>query len=177
MEHNLDLGPDAQANHALALLRGLSFAGPIEPDGMLVPGIWFAFDPEAEMGGEVESTPGMLLRARFRVVVPGRWMALHVALGDIDLTNLHVLGFVCKSDAPEPVTFRASLRSATDSGFVDCFFPKRVVAFGETSTHVDLLQIGRSEPLPIRAPWREMILFFDRKDFEITFRDLRLFIV
>lgn len=185
MEHNLDFGPEAQANHALAALRGLSGGGPIEADRMPVPGVWFALDPESEMGGSYETQPGMLLTARVRVVVPGRWLALHVALGAVDLAGRHVVGFVCRSEAPEPVTWRASLRSGTDAdpeasaggGFVDCFFPKRLVAFGEPSTHIDLLQVGRSEPLPLQAAWRELILFFERKDFEITLRDLRLFIV
>lgn len=177
MQHNLDLGPDAPANTNLAILRGLTLSGQIGVDAIDAPGLSFAIDPESITGGSFSSEPGMLLQAKFEVEKPGRWMALHLQLGPAALTDAQIAGFVLKSDAPETITFRACLRSGIEGGFVDCFFPKRVISFADTSVHVDVLKLGENEPLPATAPWRELILFFERKSQEVVLRDLRVFIV
>lgn len=38
MIHNLHLGPEADASHALALLRAMEMDAPVEPGQHLVPG-------------------------------------------------------------------------------------------------------------------------------------------
>ncbi len=177
MEHNLNLGPDAQANHTLAALRGTEQSGQINVDPIAVSGVFFGLDPNGKVGGTFTTTPGDLLSLKFEVEQPGRWMGLHVALGDVPLDGAQVLGFVLKSDAPVTVTFRACLRSGTADGFVDCFFPKRIITFSDPTIHLDVLKMGVNAPVPTHAPWRDLILFFEPQSQEVAIRDLRVFVV
>lgn len=177
MTHNLDLGPDAGANHLLALLRGLSFSGPVASDSPLLPGLFFSLDPESSTQLRCHSAPGMMVEAEFTVARPGRWMALHINLSEADLRGRQVLGVVCKSHSPAATTFRLCLRSGREGGFTDTFFRKTVVAYAETSTHLDALMLDAEPGLPTEAPWRELVLFFRPETSKITLQDLRIFIV
>ncbi len=170
-------GPEAQVNQSLAELHQLTRQGLVVSDDPIVPGIWLSLDPESATQGSYTTAPGMLLSVSFHTETPGRWQALHLGLGGIDLRDRHVLGFVLRSDAPQTVTFRACLRSGEEGGFTDHFFPRHIVSFEETSVHVDLLQIGRSPDLAREAPWRHLILFFKPQSLDVTLRDMRVFVL
>lgn len=178
MTDNLDFGPDAQANHALAVLRGLSFEGELAPGQALVPGIFFTWDGESEMRVTGKSQPGQLLEAGFTASRPGQWLSLHVALGAADLTGAQTFGLVCKSASPYATTFQPCLRSGlAEGGFSDHFFRKRVLTHGQPSLHLDALLMEADPELPRTAPWRELVLFFRPETSRIDLQDLRLFIV
>lgn len=176
--HNLDLGPDAGANHLLAMLRQQDMQGDLVSGLPILPGLFFSLDPDSVTTGTYASAPGLLLEADFTVEHPGRWMALHIALGDADLTGRQVLGVVCKSASPQTTTYRICLRSGRETGdFVDHFLRKTVVAYASPSLHLDALQIEADATLPLQAPWRELILFFRPETSRIALHDLRIFIV
>lgn len=174
---NLLLGPDAQINHTIGLLRATSAKNQLVDQMKLMPGAFFGIDPEGKVTGRSVSGGGHLLQLKYTVGRPPRWLALHLAVGGVDLGKAAVFGVACKSRAPEAATFRLCLRSATPEGFVDAFLPKHVVAFSETSTHVDLLKLEGHEHVPAQASWRELILFFQPSSADFELHDLRVFIV
>ena len=178
MTHSLDLGPEAGVNSILATLRQLDRpAAPLGPGEHMVPGVFMDVDPEARIISEVESRPGSLLSARFTVESEARWLALHVELGDIDLSDRMILGLACRSKAPESTTFRPCLRNGTADGFSDIFFRKTAIAYAEPSLHLDALMIEAHPDLNIAAPWRELVLFFRPETSEVELQDLRLFMI
>lgn len=179
--HNLDLGPDADAAHRLALLRAaeltVSVSTAVSPDVPLFPGVFLSFDPESAITGEVTSVPGSLLHLDLRVERPGRWRGLHFSLGEVDLTGAMVIGFACRSAAPTSIAVRVALRSGLGSGFVDCFFRKTLVPHGAASVHLDALEIAGAPELPVGRTWRDLALFFPPETSRVDLQDLRLFIV
>lgn len=176
MDHNLRLGPDADATNALAMLRGAAFDKPLDGDP-LVPGVFLVPDPAAQMTGTVASEDGTLLRLRTEVQTPGAWFGLHVSLGGIDLDRSALVGFACKTRAPATILSRACLRSGEAEGFSDAFFDKHIVSYEAPGLHLDVMEIAPTPALPPHAPWRELILFFPTGSFEIELLDLRLFIL
>lgn len=177
MTDNLLLGPDAQINHTIGLLRSVPADGRLSDGLRLAPGAFMALDLEGEVEGLCATGGESLLRLNYTTGKAPRWLALHMAVGGVDLGRSAVFGVACKSRAPEAVTFRLCLRSATASGFVDAFLPKHVVAFAEPSTHVDLLKLEGHENVPAQADWRELILFFQPRSAVCELLDLRVFIV
>ena len=173
MANNLDLSPDGQLAFSLATLRGLDFAGPA-PDGFhVVPGIFFSLDPEAGSTVQIESRPGELMTIRLGADRPGRWLTLNLGIGGADFSGCKIVGFACKSDAPMTSTFRVSVRSGTAEGHRDDFFPKTVVSYPKTALHLDVLDLEANPAFPARAPWRELVVFFEVATAEIALRDFR----
>ncbi|PCJ07328.1 MAG: hypothetical protein COB16_11635 [Rhodobacteraceae bacterium] len=149
--------------------------GPLPPDGVLAPGVWIHADPEGQQQVESLQLPGGGLTLRTTVQHPGGWLALHIALGEVDLSDHVLIGFYARIQAPRACTWRACLRSGTEVGFVDHFFDRDVVSYGAASSHMDMMELAPQRRLPRRADWREFILFFHVESFETTLLDLRLF--
>lgn len=174
---NLLLGPDAQINHRIGVLRTTVTDQPLAEQLPLVPGAFVSIDREGEVAGRCVTGGESLLRLDYTCRKSPRWLALHLRVGGLNLDQAAIFGVVCKSRAPQAATFRLCLRSAAPAGFVDAFLPKHVVTFAETSTHVDLLQLQGHEDVPVRADWRELILFFQPQSAAFDLLDLRVFIV
>lgn len=185
MTHNLDLGPDAGLTHALALLRAADLTLPVvpgaAPDVAVMPGIFLSLDPEGAVRGSLRSAPGRILTLDLAVDRPGRWIALHFALGETDLAGRLVIGFACRTQAPAATPVRAALRSGTPAGsgggFADRFFRKTIVAHADPSVHVDAIEIVEAADLPAGQTWRDLVLFFRPESQTVDLQDLRLFIV
>jgi len=189
------------ANTALDQLCRLRSTGPLEDARRLVPGIWFSIDShDAPVTGQVSTTEGMLLNARMHTPAQAtrRWCTLNIDLGAIDPGNIdpgkgsrgegdsaaskapRLIGFACRTRAPQTRTLRAAIRSFHptafgDSGFADTAFPDHIVAFADDSTHCDLLWIDQHPALRTPAHWRTLILFLDPEGFDILISDLRIF--
>lgn len=178
MTHSLDLGPEAEVNALLAQLRHLDrAAAPLAAGEPLLPGLFFATDPEARTGITLESRPGRLFSAEFLVEGRARWLALHLKLDSVDLGGKMIVGLCVRCQAAQSNTFRACLRNGRDGGFDDIFFRKTVVAYAEPSLHLDALLIEDHPQLAHSAPWRELVLFFRPESGQIEVQDLRLFVV
>lgn len=178
MTHSLDLGPEAAGNSLLASLRLLERApSPLAPHDHLLAGIFLDFDPDAAITAEVESCPGSLLSARFTVEGGARWVALHVQLGETDLSDKMIIGLACRSMAPASTTFRPCLRTLSEDGFSDTFFRKTAISYAEPSLHLDALQIDSHPELTTPGTPRELIFFFRPETGEIDLQDVRLFTV
>ena len=175
MEHNLDFGAEAQANHSLAILRAMECDETVAPDARFAPGIFLSMDPESDTQAQVVSRPGMLADIRFTTTRPGQWLSLNIELGAFDLTGRDVIGFMCKSRAEDTITFRACLRSGAEGGFQDAFFGKRVISYDTPSTHADLIKLDARDDIPATAPWRELLLFFPPDLRQLSLTDLSLF--
>ncbi|MDE4175252.1 hypothetical protein PXK01_13900 [Phaeobacter sp. PT47_59] len=175
MEHNLDFGAEAQANHSLAILRAMECDDAVEPGARFAPGVFLSVDPESDTTAQLVSRPGMLADIRFTTSRPGRWLSLNIELGAFDLSARDVIGFMCKSRAEDTITFRACLRSGTEGGFQDAFFGKRVISYDAPSTHADLIKLDEREDIPATAPWRELVVFFPSDLRQLSLIDLSLF--
>jgi hypothetical protein len=175
MEHNVDFGAEAQANHALAVLRALEVDAVVAPDDRFAPGIFLSVDPASDTKIKLTSRPGELMTLDFTTKRPGQWLSLNIALGEFDQSHRDILGLVCKTRAEDTVTLRACLRSGVEGGFIDAFFGKRVVSYNATSTHADLIKLEERDDIPPQAPWRELVLFFPPDLRQLQLIDLRLF--
>lgn len=177
MTQNIAIGPDAQINHALAVLRDAVTEGEIRGETWLLPGVVVRADPALKPGGRFTSPEGRLMDLDVSVGGEGAWMALHLSLGRRDYTPYGFVGFACRAAAPEPITMQPCLRSGTEDGFVDCFYDKHVLAMPEEASHLDALSVQNRPNLPLQAPWRELILFLPTHNFRLSLLDLRIFVV
>jgi hypothetical protein len=177
MANNLDLAPDGQMAFSLASLRALDYSGPAVSGQHLVPGIFFSLDPESTNAVTVESHPGELMKFRLVVDRPGRWLTLNMSVGSADLSGCKIIGFACKLDSPTTTTFRVCMRSGGDGGHKDVFFKKSVVSYPKTALHLDVLELEDTPEISPKAPWREIVIFFQREPSEINLRDFRLIVI
>lgn len=177
MTDNIALGPDGQANHALAVLRAESREGELGEHVHFLPGIDLRADPALQLAGRYRSPEGRILELSARPGGQGSWCALHLGFPAGSLQPYGVLGFALRGAAPQMQVLRACLRSGTEEGFSDCFFDKHVLLRPEESSHVDALQAAGRPGLPPEAPWRELILFLPSAACDLTLTDLRVFLV
>lgn len=177
MANNLDLAPDGQMAFSLASLRALDYNGPAINGQHLVPGIFFSLDPESTNTVTVESRPGELMKFRLAVDRPGRWLTLNMSVGTADLSGCKIVGFACKLDSPTTTTFRACLRSGAEGGHKDVYFKKSVVSYPKTALHLDVLDLDDTPEISAKAPWREIVIFFQRETSDINLRDFRLIVI
>lgn len=168
--------PLEDAMLTLAELRAFEGAGPLSEDGTILPGAFLAMDrQQGEMGASFASAPGVLLDLQVTVTRPGRWLALNFALGNRDLSGLEVLGLWCRLRAPQVVTAKLAVRTGLGEGFEDAAFTRHLVAFPDSATHVDVLQLADFPVLWAEASWRNLMLTFETKSFALTIEDLRIF--
>ena len=177
MANNLNLSPDGELVASLNALRALEYAGPAANGQHLVPGIFFSLDPDSANTVEVTSRQGELMTMRMGVDKPGRWLTLNMTAGSADFSACKIVGFACKLDAPVTTTFRVCLRCGDGGGHKDTFFPKTVVAYPKTALHLDVMEIEANPDIRVRAPWREIVMFFPRESAEITLRDFRFIVI
>ena len=174
---NLSLASDAQVNHLIGVVRSTEAKYSLADELRLAPGAFFSIDPDGKVSGHCAAGGSNVLSVEYSVEHPVKWFGLHFSMGGIDLRDAAVFGVVCKSRSPEATTLRVCLRSPTPDGFVDAFLPKHVVAYGQASTHVDLMKLEGREDVPSQAAWRELILFFPTQSAAIDLIDLRVFVV
>ena len=108
---------------------------------------------------------------------PGRWLSLNLGIGAADMSGCKIMGFACKSDALATTTSRVCVRTGVEGGHRDVFFPKTVVSYPKTSLHLDVLEMDANPDIVPRAPWRELVIFFEIASAEITLRDFRFFAI
>ena len=159
-------------------MRAREAQGTLSSDLRFARGFKLHADPALELAGDYRSPRGRLLDFDARTGPnPGGWVGLHLALRVDDLSGMGVVGFAARMAAPEALVVRACLRSGTDAGFTDCFFDKHMLFRAEEAGHVDALQISERPDLPMRAPWREVILFLPTRAFKLSLIDMRVFVV
>ncbi len=134
-------------------------------------------DPALEVSGTWSAPSGRLLELDIITRAPGRWLALHMKLNMQDLSRHLWLGFACRSAGEEEIVIRPCLRSGTGDGFVDCFFPKHILATPEAFNHVDAFFLPATRSIPRHASWRELVLFLPRESLRWHLHDLRPFLI
>lgn len=164
-------------NAALDRLRNGSDTGEISDITRFETGIELHADPALNARGQFRSPSGRLLELDIDVQGQGDWIALHVALPLPDLSGLGYVGFACRSAAQDEVMIRPCLRSSTEDGFADSFFPRHILCTPEPRDHVDALHPATARTLPQTARWRELVLFLPRETLVWHLHDLRLFAV
>lgn len=178
--NNLLIGPDAQARFVLQSLKTYEGAGKIERGKThVMDGVFFSNDPNAEVQGKFVSRKSEMLSLCMKPVSasPPRWQALHLQLGELNLTGALLFGVAIKSQAPSSTTARLCLRSGQDREFLDTFLTKTLVSFSEPSVHLDVIEIDKTPDLPRKANWRDLILFFRVGEVELDLQDIRLFVL
>ncbi|MDU8930014.1 hypothetical protein RXV86_21725 [Alisedimentitalea sp. MJ-SS2] len=174
---NIALGPDAQANHTLAVLRGDTMDGTLGKNVEFLPGLTLRADPALDLQGTWRSPPGRLLELEAAPGAPGDWIGLHLTLPLADLAGIGSVGFAARASASKTTVLRACFRSGVGRGFVDTFFDKQLLLRPEEASHVDVLAPRMRADMPERAPWRELIFFLPTEAFRIALIDLRVFAV
>lgn len=178
MANNIATGPDANLNYILQVQRDSQSEGKISEITKIQPGVSIHADPALQIKGHWRSPAGHLFELDITAEGEGNWIGLHMTMGDVDLTHAGIIGFACRSVAPSIKVLRACVRSGLpEGGFEDCFFPKRILAHPDPSSHLDVLETNLNANLPKTAPWREFILFLPQHSFRWDLHDLRLFIV
>ena len=165
------------ANSALQALTSLQASGEIRSGERLVPGVWVDLDTgQGEAETALETGGASLLRVKLSPIKAGRWCTLNIDLGNQSAGDTALLGVAIRSRAPRSTTARLAVRSfLPGGGHHDSFFADYLVAFGEESTHCDVLWLAREPALQAVAEWRTLLLFLDPEGFDITFQDIRLF--
>jgi len=179
MADSLRIGPDAQINEKRSSLRNsVEQSGDIGDDAtQIAAGIKVLADPALKMGGSWSSPEGRLVELSLRPEAEGEWLALHIDLPTRDLAPFGMLGIAARVAAKEMRLMRACLRSGTESGFVDCFFDKHLMAQVSPRLHLDVIAFSPRDDLPLWAPWREVVLFLPTEASDLSLIDLRVFIL
>lgn len=186
MVDNLNVSQDSHINHAIEVAKQIENSGKIQNRKEIAPGIYFSIDTEANIDGEFTSGNGKIIDLKYFNVsepvhgknITPRWIAIHFRLGEVTLNNKSAIGVIVKSEAPNAVTMRACLRSGTQENFQDEFFSKYIVAYQNTSTHLDIIKIeDLPEECPLKKIERDLILFLPPFDASLTITDLRAFII
>lgn len=159
----------------LAALRGPRSEGALAAGTRFAPGVAFHADPGLGLSGRYTSPAGRLLELSARMTGAGDWAALHIALDLPDLAGLGWVGFACRTAAPKEVMVRPCLRTGGEDGFADRFFAKHILSGPEPLGHLDAFDLAATPDLPRAAPWRELVLFLPRTDFDWHLHDLRVF--
>lgn len=161
----------------LAALRALDFTGPAVSGQHLVQGVFFAYETTGADVLQIDSRPGSLVGFRIGDTPPGRWLTLHFVIGIADYTACQMIGFACRARADSPATIRVCLRSGVEAGHRDVVIGKPVVTGPQGSLHFETLKFDDSPTLPLTAPWREVVLFFQTDTPAITLQDFRLIVI
>jgi hypothetical protein len=161
----------------LAALRALEFTGPAVNGQHLVPGVFFAFEATGPDVLRVESRPGSLVGFAIGDTLPGRWLTLHVVMGATDFSACKIIGFACRARAEGPATFRVCLRSGVEAGHRDVMIGAPVETGPAGTVHLEVLTLADSPILPLIAPWRELVVFFQTDTPAITLEDFRLIVI
>ncbi|MEO8241338.1 MAG: hypothetical protein ABI832_03445 [bacterium] len=170
--------PDAQVARALTALRArCSSTGQPSTVSIWCPASFLSIDPGASDAVHVRTRPGELISIGLKMSGPGRWLTLNLGLGGVGLSNRKVIGFACKFDASEAMSLQVSLRSGVNGGLRDGFFAKPVRADTQTSVHLDMMELDGRPEISATAPWRELVVFFERQSVDFVFHDLRVFIL
>jgi len=170
----------ADLNLPLNSLRGADLIGGALGDVTpLTPGLFLRRDPAGAIDGTWCSPARRLLELETRVAQAGDWLGLHLSLPLDDLAGIGWIGLVVRSAADQSLILRPCLRSGLAAGgFHDQFFPRHVLSQPGETDHHDLIAPDRLPDLPIRAPWRELILFLPpAHSIRWALHDLRVFVL
>lgn len=196
---------EAAANAPLRRLRRLGQEGGPRAEGEIrfgrhiVPGLWVGADTErGQYEGRFRTGPDMLLEAEIRVLRPGRWLTLTLAIGAGPLPAGALVGLVCDLEtAPHvvprsaPGAFGITLRTGMDWGFADLPLagtlaeapsepslppgaPELAVHAAESRLQVALATLPAVLARPAR--WRNLILELPQHDARLLLRGMRLFL-
>lgn len=124
------LGPCAPFNQSLARLQAETGSGHISGSmGLLDGTLKLHADPALQVGGAWRSPAGRLLELDLETAGPGKWIGLHLALGQLDLMSFRYAGMACRSAADGIEVLRPCLRAGLPDGrYSDCFFPRHLLA-------------------------------------------------
>lgn len=160
----------------LAHLRDSRAEGPLAAtETVFAPGVALHADPGLALTGRFRSPAGRLIELEATSGGAG-WIGLHVALDAPSLPEAGWLGLACQSAAAGRIVVRPCLRSGTEGGFADTFFPRHILAEPEAQSHVDALPLATTPDLPADAPWRELVFFLPGATFTWHLHDLRIFL-
>lgn len=132
-----------------------------------------SIDPAAQFDAKWQSPKGRILELEFAPSPPLRWLGLHLPI-DPDLSGFQWYGFALRHSASRPIGFRAAMRTdgAADADF---FFPRHLMIGPEQGDHCDLIDPRQIPDLPLRAGFRELILFLPvTVAYAYALHDLRL---
>ena len=171
--------PDsALLNAPLTALTALPGPRGTLADALPVAGLRLSVDPQAQMTLDWSSPSGRLLDLTGTVTRPGRWCALRLALDLPDMGAIAGLGLWLRSAAEPALVTRACLRSGTEDGHVDCHFEREILSHAAASDHLAVMMTDRTPALPVRAPWRELLLLLPpTRDVRLALHAMRVFTV
>ena len=164
--NNITLGADGRANYAISILRASNQKGELKHQNEFAPGVKLLVSPELAISGEWQSKEAELLSMEAEISGEGGWVALHITLPFESTLPYGVCGVVARTKAPQDLVANVCLRSGKEEGFEDQFFEKQMYFTPDESTHLDVIDLHRSQFVPKSSPWRELIIFLPSKSFQ-----------
>ena len=178
MAPRMSLPGPALLNAPLRALTATTGARGGLSDALPVAGLRLMADPAARMDVAWSSPRDRLIEIASTVTAPGQWFTLRLTLDLPDLSGLSGLGFWLRSAASPALVTQACLRSRTGDGHVDCMFERQILSHAAQGDHHALMLTDRTPDLPVRAAWREFLLFLPPyRPVTLALHDLRLFTV
>ena len=168
---------DKKVNKTLALLEKKKYSGSFSQNTQIIPGVRILLDPDDTNDAHYKSPVGRLLEISNKTTQNGRYFALHIELSPMDISDLSLFGFICKSTAAEQSIMQVCLRSHLQNRVIDSFFDKQVVCIPEECTHMDVIDVTHRNNVPATVIWRELVLLLPNDSFEIAVNDLRVFAI
>lgn len=146
-----------------------------EPVCQIVSGFWLHSDPAAKITGSVQSPRGRICELAIQPKAVGKWLGLHIALDEFEPLSITWIILTIRGHASRPIALRPCLRSVSNDGFVDSFFPQHVL-LGPAQSDAALLFAPEFFPdLPRNAETRELILFLPSgEEINISIHELRI---
>jgi hypothetical protein len=149
----------------------------VAPQSIALPlsGLSLRPDPAGTYFGTWSSPRDRMLELDIIAHRPGAWLGLHLPWPFPDLSGLGWIGFAARCNARSIMAARVCVRSGSDTGFQDHFFPLDIVSTSAATDHSDLISPRHVPGLSGKAAWRELVFFLPpAKSFRWALQDLRL---
>jgi hypothetical protein len=160
----------------VAELEALSFSGPAENGGRIVPGIYLSWDgdcPKVELA--LDSKPGTLLE--FDATIEGfpRWFSLNLELGAGLFAVGDILGLVVEGSAQRGAALPVFLRSVIDGDLVDTDCPQPLDLPAQTGIASMFHTFSAHDAISGRSAFHTLVLGLPKVGGQFALRSLRVF--
>jgi hypothetical protein len=164
--------------NAISILRNAEISEPAATGAHLVPDIYLSWDKEA---GDVDITltsiPGLLLNLSAKVAGTPGWLSLNLSLGRCSFQPGEVLGIVVELEGCANQSFPMLIRSNRDGTLSNTYIDDILKGSEDRAVCTLLHKISAHSGMTDSEAYHTLIIPLPRKDFQLSLRDMRLFII
>lgn len=164
---------------AISILRISDFSQTLENNTPVVPDIYFSWDDkEGEVDMTLKSLSGYMGEIWCKVSKTPRWLSLNLSLGKCNFAAGDVLGLVVELENCPDQNFPAFIRSTReDDTLSDTYLDEILKGSSDRAVRTLLHKVSPQSSLVGAEAHHTLIVPLPCKDFHMSLRDIRLFVI